>query len=195
MDVTIALAAILFSAPLMLIIAALIAFEGQGPVLFSHRRVGLHGRTFMVRKFRTMCRDADVVLAQHLATDGMAAEEWRRDHKLRCDPRITALGSFLRKSSLDELPQLFNVLAGEMSMVGPRPIVEAEIVRYGRRYPLYCSVRPGITGLWQVSGRNDVTYRRRVCMDVAYARRKSILLDVRLMVATIPAVLARKGSY
>jgi lipopolysaccharide/colanic/teichoic acid biosynthesis glycosyltransferase len=117
------------------------------------------------------------------------------DHKLRVDPRVTGLGLFLRKSSLDELPQLINVLMGEMSIVGPRPIVQAEAARYGRHFKAYCSVRPGITGIWQVSGRNNVSYRRRILMDALYARRKCVALDVKLILATIPAVLARKGSY
>ena len=124
-----------------------------------------------------------------------ARAEWTRDHKLRFDPRVTHLGAFLRRSSLDELPQLLNVLRGEMSIVGPRPIVEAEISRYGRRFRHYCSVKPGITGLWQVSGRNDVSYRSRVALDCLYVRAKCPWLYIWIVVATIPAVLMRKGSY
>lgn len=195
MDFVIALAAIVFLLPAMAFVAILIAAEGQGPVLFRHPRLGLGGRVFPVKKFRTMRVDGDRVLAEHLASNASAAAEWARDHKLRDDPRVTPLGRFLRRSSLDELPQLFNVLAGDMSVVGPRPIVEAEIQRYGRHYKSYCSVRPGITGIWQVSGRNDVSYRRRVLMDALYSRQKSVWLDLKLMLATIPAVLARKGSY
>jgi lipopolysaccharide/colanic/teichoic acid biosynthesis glycosyltransferase len=142
-----------------------------------------------------MLVDSDARLRQLLAESPEARAEWERDHKLRNDPRITALGSFLRRSSLDELPQLFNVLTGEMSLVGPRPIVTAEVKRYGRRFGHYCSVRPGITGLWQVSGRNDVSYRRRVAIDTCYAQRQSLALDLRILVATIPSVLLRKGSY
>ena len=129
------------------------------------------------------------------ASDPIARLEWEKDHKLRNDPRITRLGSFLRKSSLDELPQLFNVLRGEMSLVGPRPIVDAEVVRYGRYFADYCSVRPGITGLWQISGRNDVSYRRRVALDVAFARARSRSLYVRILAGTVPSVLVRRGSY
>ena len=179
----------------MLIVALMIASERQGPVIFRHTRVGKDGQRFAVLKFRSMRVDGDQVLAAHLAADPAAAAEWARDHKLRADPRITPFGRFLRKSSFDELPQLFNVLAGDMSIVGPRPIVEAEIPRYGRFFKAYCCVRPGITGVWQVSGRNDVTYRRRVAMDALYARQKSVMLDIRLIVATVPAVLTRKGSY
>ena len=194
-DVTIALVACFVFAPVMVIVALAVALERRGPVIFRHTRIGKDGLRFQVLKFRSMRVDAEQVLAAHLSENPQAAAEWTRDHKLRDDPRITALGRFLRKSSLDELPQLFNVLAGEMSVVGPRPIVEAEIARYGRFFKAYCCVRPGITGIWQVSGRNNVSYRRRVAMDALYARHKSIMLDFRLMVATIPAVVTRKGSY
>ena len=129
------------------------------------------------------------------AWDPELRREWETTFKLRRDPRITALGAFLRKSSLDELPQLFNILKGEMSVVGPRPIVAAEVARYGRWYRDYCNVRPGLTGLWQVSGRNDVNYRRRVALDVAYARRRSLGLYLKIIIATVPAVLLRNGSY
>ena len=128
-------------------------------------------------------------------TDFRARAEWDQDHKLRDDPRVTALGRFLRRSSLDELPQLLNILAGEMSVVGPRPIVEAEIRRYGRYFQDYCAVKPGLTGLWQVSGRNDVTYRRRVAMDVLYCRRKSLVLDLKIITMTVPALLSARGCY
>jgi exopolysaccharide production protein ExoY len=194
-DLAVALAALIFVGLALVLVAALVALEGTGPIFFSHTRVGFGGQRFKVLKFRSMRVDGDRILAEHLRDDPEAAEEWARDHKLRNDPRVTPLGRFLRKSSLDELPQLINVVRGEMSVVGPRPIVEAEICKYGRFYAAYCSVRPGITGLWQVSGRNDVSYRRRVAMDTLYAKRKSVALDLRLMVATIPAVLARRGSY
>ncbi len=194
-DVAIAAAALLFFAPLILVVALMVMAERSGPVLFAHPRIGRDGRRFHVLKFRSMCVDADRRLAEHLAADPAAAREWARDHKLRHDPRITSVGRFLRASSLDELPQILNVLRGDMSIVGPRPIVEAEVGKYGRFFQTYCSVRPGITGVWQVSGRNDVSYRRRVAMDVVYARRKSVALDIRLMLATVPAVLARRGSY
>ncbi len=142
-----------------------------------------------------MAIDAEQRLQQLLATDATARAEWALDHKLKRDPRITPLGQFLRTSSLDELPQLFNVLRGEMSLVGPRPVVQAESVKYGSRFKAYCSVRPGITGLWQVSGRNDVSYRRRVAMDVLYARYKSLPLDFKILLLTVPAVLLKRGCY
>jgi exopolysaccharide production protein ExoY len=139
--------------------------------------------------------DAAECLAAYLAANPAARLEWSTTQKLRCDPRVTPIGALLRKSSLDELPQLFNVLLGDMSLVGPRPIVQAEAARYGRYFAVYCSVKPGITGLWQVSGRSEVGYRRRVAMDVLYARRRCTGLDAQLLALTIPAVLFRKGAY
>ncbi len=192
---TLALAMILFLLPLLVVVALAIYVQDGGPVVFAHKRIGRNGRPFYCLKFRSMAKDAETRLADHLASDPAARAEWAKDHKLKNDPRITPLGHFLRKSSLDELPQLFNVLRGEMSLVGPRPIVEAEIPKYGRRFTHYCAVKPGITGLWQVSGRNDVSYRSRVAMDCLYARSKTPALDAWILVATVPAVLARRGSY
>jgi len=194
-DVVLALGALVFFAPVMLIVAVAIWLQDGGPAFFVQTRMGRGAEPFSCLKFRTMVVDAEERLAALLASDPVARTEWARDQKLRRDPRITALGAFLRKSSLDELPQLFNILRGEMSVVGPRPIVKAEVPRYGRWYRDYCSVRPGLTGLWQVSGRNDVDYRRRVALDVAYARRRSLGLYLRIVLATIPAVLLRSGSY
>lgn len=191
----IAFMALVFVLPLLVCVALAIWSQDRGPVLFAHRRIGRDGQSFYCLKFRSMALDAEARLAELLANDPQAHAEWARDHKLRNDPRVTPLGAFLRKSSLDELPQLINVLRGEMNLVGPRPIVDAEIGRYGRRFTHYCAVKPGITGLWQVSGRNDVSYRSRVAMDCLYAKSKSPLLDAWLLVATIPAVLLRRGSY
>ena len=195
LDVLIALAALIFVLPLMIVIALAIKIQDGGPVFFGHGRIGYEGRMFRCWKFRSMVVDAEARLAALLAADPEARREWEADHKLMRDPRITALGRFLRVSSLDELPQLMNVLLGEMSLVGPRPIVTAEIARYGRWFGRYCSVRPGITGLWQVSGRNDVDYRQRVAMDVLYARSNSTRLYLWILAATVPAVLRREGSY
>ena len=195
MDIAIALFALLFLLPLMAVIAIAIVAQDGGPVLFAHRRIGRHGRPFYCLKFRSMAMGAEARLATLLASDPLARAEWARDHKLRRDPRVTRLGAFLRRSSLDELPQLYNVLRGEMSVVGPRPIVEAEICRYGRRFRHYCAVKPGITGLWQVSGRTDVDYRARVAMDCLYVKSKSPSLYVWIIVATVPAVIMRRGSY
>jgi len=142
-----------------------------------------------------MAVDAEFRLAEVLASDPVARAEWAKDFKLRHDPRVTMIGKFLRRSSLDELPQLFNLMRGEMNLVGPRPIVEGEIARYGWRFKHYCAVKPGITGLWQVSGRNDVSYRTRIALDCIYSRRRSSKLDFWVLAATLPAVLARRGSY
>jgi len=191
----IALLLLLFLLPLILAVGLAVAAQDGGPVLFAHRRLGRSGRPFRCLKLRTMARDADKRLEHLLAASEAAREEWAKDQKLKDDPRVTRLGRWLRKSSLDELPQLINVLRGEMNLVGPRPIVPDEVPRYARRYRNYCAVKPGITGLWQVSGRNDVSYRRRVAIDVIYARRRSVLLDLSIILRTVPAVLLRHGSY
>jgi lipopolysaccharide/colanic/teichoic acid biosynthesis glycosyltransferase len=179
----------------MVLVAAAVFAQDGGPILFSHRRIGRGGRPFYCIKFRSMASGAETRLAAVLASSPAARAEWARDHKLRIDPRVTPLGNFLRRSSLDELPQLLNVLRGEMSIVGPRPIVEAEISRYGRRFRHYCAVKPGITGLWQVNGRNEVNYRSRVAKDCLSVKSQSPWLYLWIVVATIPAVLSRKGSY
>ncbi len=182
-------------APLMAVVMMCVWLEDGGAPLFIHHRIGRGGRSFPCLKFRSMYRDADRRLADHLDRDEDARIEWAMTHKLRSDPRVTQTGALLRSSSLDELPQLFNVLRRDMSLVGPRPIVTAEVGRYGRYFPAYCSIRPGITGLWQVSGRSDVSYRRRVAMDVVYARRRCMGLYVQVLVMTVPAVLRRRGAY
>lgn len=195
LDIVVAVAALIFFAPLLIVISIAIYLSDPGPIFFAHRRIGQGGRAFPCIKFRSMVIDAEKRLTELLSSDPRAQYEWELDHKLKNDPRITALGAFLRRSSLDELPQLVNVLRGEMSIVGPRPIVEAETEKYGHKFKAYCRVRPGITGLWQVSGRNNVSYRRRVACDVVYSRSKSLLLDLRIMAMTLPAVLLAKGSY
>jgi exopolysaccharide production protein ExoY len=195
LDCVLACMLLLFLAPLLLAVGLAIKLQDGGPILFAHRRIGRDGRTFPCLKFRSMVVDADRRLETLLANDADARAEWALDHKLRRDPRITWLGAFLRKSSLDEFPQLFNVLRGEMSLVGPRPIVQAEAKRYGRRFDAYCQVRPGITGLWQIGGRNDVSYRRRVAYDVLFVRMRSPQLYLTILVRTVPAVLMRSGSY
>ena len=195
LDVVGALALLVFTAPLIFFLALLVKLYDGGPVFFVHRRIGHGGKMFPCLKLRTMVMDADRRLDQLLATDANARAEWALDQKLRNDPRITGLGHFLRKSSLDELPQLINVLRGEMSLVGPRPIVLDEAPRYGRWLKHYCAVRPGITGMWQVSGRNNLTYRRRVACDVLYARRQSTHLNLLILLVTVPAVLSQDGSH
>lgn len=180
-------------APLFIVLASLVRRDG-GPAFYRHTRIGAGGKHFVCIKFRTMVTNADAVLRECLARDPAAAQEWRETQKLRSDPRITPIGRFLRQTSFDELPQLINVLRGEMSLVGPRPIVEAEIVRYGEHIGEYYSTRPGITGLWQVSGRSNVSYDQRVQLDRWYARNWTLWHDVAILVKTIPAVLRRDGA-
>lgn len=180
--------------PLMIIIALLLRNEG-GPVIYRHRRIGRDGKTFDCLKFRSMVPDAERKLRELLERRPELKEEWLRDHKLRDDPRITAIGRFLRRTSLDELPQIWNVLRGEMSLVGPRPIVREETIRYGRCLPVYLSAKPGITGLWQVTGRNDTDYRRRVAIDVYYIRRRSAMLDLYILLKTTGVILRGGGAY
>lgn len=195
-DVILALILLVLLSPLMLAVAALIALEsGGGTPIYGHRRYGKDGRTFLCYKFRSMALDADARLARLVAHDPAARAEWARDHKLRHDPRVTRIGRFIRRTSLDELPQLFNILRGEMSLVGPRPIVAAEVRRYGRRFVDYCSVRPGMTGIWQISGRNDIGYRRRIAMDCLMARRMSPRLYAEVLIGTARCVVTRQGAY
>lgn len=184
----------LFS-PLIALIAFFIWKQDGAPVLYAHYRVGKNGRLFRCMKFRSMLRNSEQVLAALLRDDPVARAEWERDHKLTTDPRITPIGRFLRKSSLDELPQLLNVLRGEMSLVGPRPITVAELTRYGRVRWHYLSVRPGLTGLWQVSGRNNTTYEERVALDQRYVEQRSLWLDACILVKTVRVVLLREGAY
>lgn len=194
-DICVALAAILVFLPFLILSALAIKLSAPGPVLFVQHRVGRDGKLFPCLKFRTMVVNSQEVLESLLDSSADARIEWERDQKLRNDPRITPIGAILRKSSLDELPQLFNILAGHMSVVGPRPIIEGEICRYGGRFGAYCSVRPGLTGLWQVSGRNEVSYEARVRLDALYARRKSTRYDLSICLRTVPAVLASRGVY
>jgi len=181
--------------PLFVIISLLLYIDSPGPIIFSHKRVGAKGETFPCYKFRTMVMNSEEILNAYLVSNLEAREEWERDFKLKDDPRITKVGRFLRKTSLDELPQFFNVIKGEMSLVGPRPIVEAEIVRYGKYINDYYLVRPGITGIWQVSGRNDIDYSERVKMDSWYVRNWSMWMDIVLLLKTVKVVLSKKGAY
>jgi Undecaprenyl-phosphate galactose phosphotransferase WbaP len=181
-------------APLIITIVALMLL-GRNPVLYRHRRVGRGGQMFSCVKFRTMIPNADQVLHGLLEKDPELRAEWIRDRKLRRDPRVTRLGHFLRRTSLDELPQLLNVLRGEMSLVGPRPVVREELLRYGRSVDIYLSVKPGITGLWQVTGRNNTSYRRRVALDTYYVRNQNVLLDLYILTKTTGVVLRGNGAY
>lgn len=181
--------------PLLLLIATWIYFDSPGPVIFKHIRIGKNGKAFGCYKFRTMCMDADKKLAELLVNDAAVKAEWERDFKLKYDPRVTKIGKFLRKTSLDELPQIFNVIKGEMSLVGPRPVVEEELEKYGEYLDDYFMVRPGITGMWQVNGRSDTTYEERVHMDSWYVRNWSIWIDIMLLWRTVKSVIKCEGAY
>ena len=194
-DIGVSFSVMMFLLPVMALVALAVYLEDGGPVLFWQSRLGFGGKTFRCFKFRSMCPDAEARLASLLEASPSARAQWERDHKLKVDPRITLVGGVLRKLSLDELPQLFNVLWGDMTLVGPRPIIQAEVWRYGRRFRHYCAVKPGLTGLWQVSGRSDASYRSRVAMDVVYAKSRGPLLDIKILAATIPAVVLSRGSY
>lgn len=195
LDYLLTIAGILVIWPLLLFIAIWIYLDSPGKIIFKHMRVGKGGKLFSCYKFRSMYINAQEKLNEMLAKDPAIREEWERDFKLKNDPRITKSGAFLRKTSLDELPQIFNVLRGEMSLVGPRPIVEEELTRYGEFVQDYLMVKPGITGMWQVNGRSDTTYEERVQMDVWYVRNWSVWLDVMLLWRTIKAVFTGKGAY
>lgn len=195
LDILITLPLLLFFLPLIILVGALVWIVDPGPILFRHKRIGHQGKPFYCLKFRSMVVDAERKLEEVLASDPAIRAAWLRDHKLPSDPRITKIGKFLRASSLDELPQLFNVIRGEMSLVGPRPIVEAEVPRYGRYIVDYYAVMPGVTGLWQIGGRSDTSYRRRVALDIAFARSRSPGLYLKILVLTVPAVLLARGSY
>jgi Undecaprenyl-phosphate galactose phosphotransferase WbaP len=185
----------IITTPLWLLTAIIIRLDSRGSILFGHSRLGMHGEPITVWKFRTMVPNADQVLADYLAEHSDAKEEWQDNHKLKKDPRITRIGKLLRRTSLDEIPQLWNVLKGEMSMVGPRPIVPEEIEHYQEGYALYQRVRPGITGLWQVSGRTNTHYSDRVQYDEYYIRNWSIWLDIYIMLRTVWTVLRGEGAY
>lgn len=189
-------AALLIAAfsPLLLIVTYLIWRRDGAPIFFGHYRVGMDGRLFKCWKFRTMVRNSAEVLEDLLKNDPQARAEWDRDQKLSNDPRITPVGHFLRKTSLDELPQLFNVLCGEMCLVGPRPITLGELERYGEARWHYLNVHPGMTGLWQVSGRNNTTYDERVELDRSYAEQHGLLGDLSILLRTVKVVVARDGA-
>lgn len=194
-DIVVAAAILVAVLPSLVVLCVILYLNDPGPIFYKHRRLGFKGRYFDCIKFRTMRVDGDAILREHLRTCPQARREWAETHKLRNDPRVTRIGAVVRKLSLDEFPQLINVLRGDMSIVGPRPIVEAEVGRYGPHFEHYCLVRPGLTGLWQTSGRSDTSYLERVNLDVAYVARKSLLLDTWLIFKTVPAVLTARGSY
>jgi Undecaprenyl-phosphate galactose phosphotransferase WbaP len=186
---------LIMMAPIIVVICAVIKLTSPGPILFSQVRQGKGGRQFIVRKFRTMAVNAEEVLQKHLEAHPFELAQWKEMQKLPNDPRVTGIGRFLRWSSLDELPQLLNVLRGDMALVGPRPIVKDEIFRYALTYERYCAVKPGLTGLWQVSGRNNLPYEERVRLDEYYVRNWSVWLDIYILAKTMKTVLKGEGAY
>ncbi|WPP03290.1 sugar transferase [Methylocella tundrae] len=195
LDIFLATIGLILLSPILLLCAITILAVSRDKILFRHRRLGLHGESFDCLKFQTMVRDGDRVLRDYLETHPEARAEWESTRKLRNDPRVTAFGKVLRKTSVDELPQLINVLKGEMSIIGPRPIVEQELTKYGVRRQAYLICRPGITGLWQISGRSNTTYRRRVACDACYAKHWSLALDAQILIRTLPVVFGSSGAY
>lgn len=189
MDLAIAVTALVLAAPVMIVVALLIKMTAGGPAVFSHGRIGFGGRSFNCYKFRSMVANSEEVLKAHLQSNPEAALEWELTHKIRNDPRVTFLGWMLRKSSLDELPQLFNIIRGDMSCVGPRPVVKDELKRYGDHVEEYLRTRPGLTGLWQVTGRSSTDYANRVALDSQYVRNWSIWLDIAILFRTVFAVM------
>ena len=195
-DYILTLVGAVFISPLLVYIAYRIKKEDPGPVFFAHTRIGKDGKPFPCYKFRSMVVNSQEMLQKYLAENPAAREEWERDFKLKEDPRVTPIGKFLRSTSLDELPQIFNVLRGEMSLVGPRPVIQEELDKYyGETAKLYCTVKPGITGLWQVSGRSDIGYDERVALDATYIKYRSMWGDIVILWKTIGVVLMKKGAY
>lgn len=193
-DLSFSLTAIVLTVPLFLLIGIAVGISSRGPILYAHPRVGRNGQSFPCLKFRTMREDADDRLAALLRDRPDLAEEFERTQKLRADPRVTPLGRLLRRSSLDELPQFLNVVLGHMSVVGPRPVTEEELVHYGPHIGEVLAVRPGITGSWQVSGRSDTTYAERVSLDLAYVRTRTFGTDVAIIVRTVRQLLSIQGN-
>ena len=195
LDLLVVLLVLPIALPLGLLVAALIRLTSPGSVLYRHRRIGQYQQPLYVWKFRTMYEDGDSVLEQYLRSNAEAREEWERTQKLKDDPRVTPIGQLLRKTSLDEVPQLLNVLTGQMSIVGPRPIVDDEQSKYGEHFRTYTYAVPGITGLWQVSGRSNVDYPERVMMDVEYVEQWSFWMELKILFKTVPTILKHTGAY
>jgi len=194
MDIAGALVALILAAPLFLVVGLRLALQ-SGPVFFAQTRIGKNGKYFQCYKFRTMHIGAQERLRHVLETDAELRAEWQQHRKLSVDPRITRIGRLLRQTSLDELPQLINVLKGDMSLVGPRPILPNEMQKYRGYIGYYLSVKPALTGLWQINGRNNTTYNRRIALDMTYVRKNSILLDLKILASTLPVLLRGDGAY
>jgi Undecaprenyl-phosphate galactose phosphotransferase WbaP len=195
MDLAIVIFGGIIILPFLLLVALLIKISSPGPVLYTHKRLGMNGKHFCLYKFRSMVADSEERLKNILESDPEIKNEWDKTHKLQNDPRITWIGRFIRRTSIDEFPQLINILKGEMSLVGPRPIVDDEVKKYGEDYNRVFSIKPGLTGLWQVSGRSDTNYSERVAYDTYYLQSWSGWLDLWVLFKTFGAVLKGKGAY
>ena len=196
-DIFFSLTIIILGSPLFLLIAILIKFSSRGPIFYYHKRVGKNFKPFCCIKFRTMHPEAEDILMNLLEKNEEIKQEFEKTHKLRNDPRITTIGKFLRKTSLDELPQFLNVLRMDMSIIGPRPIVEKEIKKYGNQINKVLSIKPGITGLWQVSGRNNLSYKKRVYLDSLYVNSLNFIMDLRIIIRTFGVLFfpMDRGAY
>ncbi|MGZ3633894.1 MAG: sugar transferase [Parachlamydiaceae bacterium] len=195
-DILFSLLILTIGLPIFILIGIAIKLTSRGPIFYSHERIGRGGKPFPCYKFRTMYSDANDRLQELLHSQQSLKEEWESSFKLKNDPRVTPLGSFLRKTSLDELPQFWNVIRGDLSVVGPRPVVQQEIQKhFGEKAPVILSVRPGLTGIWQVSGRSDTAYSMRIELDEKYVDTQTLLLDLKLIAKTIPAMIFSRGAY
>ena len=195
LDIVAVLVAAPVLVPLFFVVACLVVLSSPGPVFYSHRRIRQNGAFFSMWKFRTMCVNSAEVLEEYLTEHPEARAEWNKCHKLRHDPRVTRVGLFLRRYSIDELPQIWNVLTGQMSLVGPRPIVAAEVEKYKDSFSFYCRVKPGLTGIWQISGRSELTYDQRVALDREYVERWSLRKDLKILLKTFPSVVNQDGAF
>jgi exopolysaccharide production protein ExoY len=195
-DIVFSFSVLVLLSPLFLLLILIIRITSKGKAIYYQKRVGREGVVFHCYKFRTMFQNADVILTDILINDPIKRKEWEASHKLKDDPRVTQIGNFLRKSSLDELPQFWNVLRGDLSIVGPRPVVHEEIIKhFGPKAQKIFSIRPGITGLWQISGRSDTTYAQRIELDEYYVNNRNFLLDLKIVILTLPRMLSKKGAY
>ncbi|MCX5725569.1 MAG: sugar transferase [Candidatus Saganbacteria bacterium] len=190
-DIAIGVFGLIICLPTMIAVALVIKFDSPGPVIFTQERIGRNGKKFRMFKFRSMVHDAEQILKNNKHLNNL----YKNEYKLKTDPRITKIGRFIRSHSFDELPQIFNVLKGDMSLVGPRPISEGELIKYGKDLEKFLAVKPGITGLWQVSGRNDLPYDERIRLDIKYAETWSNLEDIKILFETVPVVFSGNGAY
>ncbi len=195
MDIVLSFLALTFLIPIFLTIALLVKLDSKGPVFFKHERIGKGGKLFLLLKFRTMIKNAEEILNEKLQKDDKFKKQFEKNYKIKEDSRVTRLGKFLRKTSLDELPQFINVLKGDISLVGPRPVIKQELKKYGPFKNQFLALKPGITGLWQISGRTDLSYDDRIKLDIYYIENWSLWLDVQILLKTIPTIIKRRGAY